>query len=471
MKNFLKKIKNIFFGNSLPQRLFQGYLITIFVGSILLMFTGTKKISFIDSLFTAASAFSDTGLSTINISSDFNFWGQLIILILIQIGGIGIMTLKIMLLLFLGKKIHFKERLFTSNERGSGKIGGSIDLIKVSMVVIFSTEIIAAIIFAIRFATVPEYASLFANKKELTWAAIFHSISSVNNAGFDILPGGNSLGVFAQDYFIQIVTMICFIIGGIGFPVFYDLKCYIVAKKQKKSYRVSLFTKFSVKAYLIVGLGGLILVFISELFAPKSGENIGILYNQNYPLMQRIFYILFNTVSTRNAGFATTNFEIFQPSSQLMFIILMWVGACPSSTGGGIRCTTFMVVILLIKSVAVGNNNVETKDRCIPKNTVNRAISVLVTSLIIVMISTLSLLIINQESLSLNQVLFEVASAFGTTGLSLGITSSLNTFSKAILILIMFIGQVGISTSLLLWMDKKVTSNTRVLPEEDIAIG
>ena len=470
MKSFFIKIKNIFFGNSLPQRLFQGYLLTIIIGSLLLMFTFTKnhEASFIDSLFVAASAFSDTGLSTVVLSETFNFWGQLIILILIQVGGIGIMTIKIMVLMFLGRKIHLKERLFGANERGSGKLGGSVDLIKISMIVIFSTDLIAALALILHFNFKPEYASLFDSKADMVWTSIFHSVSSVNNAGFDVLPGGTSLAVFKQDYFVQIVTILCLFIGGIGFPVFYDLKCYIVAKRKKEKFRMSLFTKFSVKAYIIVGVIGIILVFISELLAPK---NIGLLYNENYTLAERIFYVIFNTSSTRNAGYATIDLNEFQTSTQLIFSILMWIGACPSSTGGGIRCTTFMVVMLLIKSVATGKDDVETKDRSIPAKTVFRALSVFITGVILIVVFTLLLLVINMKTWNLMEVLFEVSSAFGTTGLTLGITPNLNVASKLVLIVVMFIGQVGISSFLLIWSDKKVIANTRSLPEEDITIG
>ena len=184
-----------------------------------------------------------------------------------------------------------------------------------------------------------------------------------------------------------------------------------------------------------------------------------------------IFALIFQTVSTRNAGFATVDLNVFAPSTNFLFIILMFIGAAPASTGGGLRCTTFLLVIYLLKSTATGTDRIEVCQRTIPKKTVEKAISVFITGISMIIIGTVALLFINNTSFSLDAVLFEVCSAFGTTGLSLGITANLNVLSKIILIFIMFIGYVGIATSLLIWSDKKVAKNLRTLPEEDITVG
>ena len=476
MKAFFNKIKNIFFGKTIAQRLFQGYLITLVIGSLLLLLpfasvSGAPKIKFIDSLFISASACSDTGLTTLTMSNQFTFFGQLIILILVQIGGIGILSLKIIFLLFLGKKIRLKERLFSSNERGNGKLGGSIDLIKTSLLVIFMTEIFAALATFLRLVCVSEYRDMFKNLGQLIWVSIFHGVSSVNNAGFDIFPvidGQSSLMVFKSDYFIQIITMISLIIGGIGFPIFYDIKNYIKAKRKKEVYHLSLFTKFSLQSYFIIGGIGLVLVFASELLAGKSGF---LFANNGFSIADKIFALIFQTVSTRNAGFATINLNMFANSTNFILIILMFIGAAPASTGGGLRCTTFFLVIYLLKSTATGADRVEVCQRTIPKKTIEKAISIFITGIVLIVFGTLALLFINNKTFSLTEVMFEVASAFGTTGLTLGITTQLNVLSKIILIFIMFIGYVGISTSLLIWSDRKVVKNLRTLPEEDLPIG
>ena len=475
MKAFFKKIKNIFFGNSVTQRLFQGYLIALIVGTLLLLLPfasvkGAPKISFVDSLFLSASACSDTGLTTLQLSSQFNFFGQLIVLILVQIGGIGILTLKILFFLFIGKKIKLKERLFGASERGSGKLGGSVDLIKTSIAVIFITEIVASILVGLRLYFVPEYREMFDSIPQLMWVSFFHGVSSVNNAGFDIFPvvnGSSSMSLFSSDYYMQIITIICLIIGGIGFPIFYDIKKWIKAKRKKEVYHLSLFTKFSLKSYFIVGFVGFILVVASELLAGSEG----FLFTKGISTGDKIFALIFQTASTRNAGFATVDMNVFHPSTIFLFTLLMCIGASPSSTGGGLRCTTFFLVLYLIKSVATGADRVETCKRTIPKKTVDKALSVFITSLVLVLFGTLLLLLVNKKTFGMTEVLFEVGSAFGTTGLSMGITAQLNVVSKLILIFIMFVGYVGISTSLLIWTDKKVAKNLRTLPEEDVTIG
>lgn len=209
---------------------------------------------------------------------------------------------------------------------------------------------------------------------------------------------------------------------------------------------------------------------ISELLAPTSS---GLLYSQDFTVMEKIFALIFQTTSARNAGFATVDLNILQPSTNLLLTILMCIGASPSSTGGGLRCTTFLLVVYLIKSVATGTDRVEIYKSFVPKNTVNKALGVFIATLFVVVGSSLLLLMVNSDNsiFTIEAVLLEVGSAFGTTGLSLGITYHLNVLSKIILIFVMFIGYVGISTSLLVWSDKKVVKNLRELPEEDITIG
>ncbi len=311
---------------------------------------------------------------------------------------------------------------------------------------------------------------MFSSTGNYICTSFFHSISATNNAGFDIFRGGTSLMVFKGDYYIQIITMLCLIIGGIGFPIFYDIKNYIKAKRKKEFYQVSLFTKFSVKSYFLVGFCGFLLIVISDLLAPNNSV---LLYWTDFTLMEKIFALIFQTTSARNAGFATVDLNLLQPSTNLLLTILMCIGASPSSTGGGLRCTTFLLVIYLIKSVATGTDRVEVFHRSVPKKTINKAVGVFIASLFVVVGSSLLLLMVNSnnEIFTIESVLLEVGSAFGTTGLSLGITYHLNVLSKIILIFVMFIGYVGISTTLLVWTDKKVVKNLRELPEEDITIG
>ena len=322
MKTFIDKI-NLFNCKTLPRKVFTFYFTAIMLGTILLMLpisrNSQQSISFIDALFTASSAFSDTGLTVLNTGIYFSWFGQIIILLLIQIGGVGLMTLKVLLFLFLGKKIGLKERMFATNERGTGQLGGTIDLIKTSLICIFSIELVAAILFSTRY-----YISYFDNPifdnniLKVIFQGIFAAVSSTNNAGFDILGGTNSIELFANDYFIQTITMICFILGGLGFPFFYDIRNFFVCKKQKTKFHLSYFSKFILKVYFGITLLAITCVLTLEL---TSGT---LLYDKSIPLAQRIFYIIFNTSSTRNAGYATIDLNRFSQGTQIVFSLLMY---------------------------------------------------------------------------------------------------------------------------------------------------
>lgn len=468
MKEILNKI-NIFNCKTLPRKIFTFYFIAIAIGTILLLLpisrsNSINNISLIDAIFTASSAFSDTGLIVLNTGKDFSIFGQVVIMLLIQIGGIGLMALKILLLMFIGKKIGLKEKLIATNERGSGKIGNTYEVIKTSLIVIFITELVATILFSLRYYFKYFDTPVFdGNVFNVIFQALFAAISSTNNAGFDIL-GGNSLEMFANDYYIQIVTMICFIIGGLGFPLFYDIKNLIKAKIKKEKYNISFFTKFVLRVYFGIALISLILVFIIEL---TSGT---LLYDKNIPLIQRIFYVIFNTFSTRNAGYATTNISNFAPGTQVVYSILMWIGAAPSSTGGGIRITTFFICLLALYSFSKNRNNTVFLNKAIPENTVKKSLLVSFLSQSLLIIVAI-IIISSSNNISLLEGYFEASSAFGTTGLTLGITTSLSTISKIAIIFLMFIGQLGVSSTILVWSNKKNNDSTLTYPQEDIIIN
>lgn len=468
MKDFLDKI-NLFNCKTLPRKVFTFYFTAIMLGTILLMLpisrnSGTEKISFIDSLFTVSSAFSNTGLTLYNTGTYFSLFGQIVILLLIQAGGLGLMTLKVMIFLFLGKKIGLKERISVTNERGDGKMGGSINLIKTALIGIFTIELIAAILFSFKY-----YFSYFdhpifdKNIFKVIYQGIFASISAVNNGGIDIL-GGNSLEMFANDYFIQIVTILCLIIGGLGFPFFYDVRNFIISKKQKTKFHLSYFSKFILRVYFSISIIGILIILIIEL---SSGT---LLYNNDISLIQRLFYIIFNSFSARNAGFYTTDINNFAEGSKIVLALLMWIGSAPASTGGGIRVTTFFICVLALISYSKNKKEVTFLDRRIPEDTVVKSLTVAFISQILVL--GVSIIIVSTiDNISFLQAFFESCSAFGVTGLSLGITTSLNIISKIAIILLMFTGQLGVSNAILMWSRKKNYTEKATLPEQDILIN
>ena len=468
MKEFINKI-NLFNCKTLPRKIFTFYFVAIMLGSLLLMLPishlNSQPISFIDAIFTASSAFSDTGLIVKNTGEYFTIFGQIVIMLLIQIGGIGLIALKVLLFLFLGKKIGLKERIFATNERGDGKLGGSIDLLKTGLITIFSVELIATILFACRYYFVYfDHPTFDNNIINVLFKALFSAVSSTNNAGFDIFGQTNSIEMFSNDYFIQIVTMSCFIIGGLGFPLIYDIKNYFACKKSKTKFHLSYFTKFVLRVYFGIAIVGLAAVFAIEL---ASGS---ILYDTSIPLLQRVFYVIFNTFSTRNAGYATIDLNNFATGTQVIFSILMWIGAAPASTGGGIRITTFFICILALSSYSKNKKQVSFIGRKIPDDTVVKSLLVVFISQTLIFIVA-TLIIICTPNVSFIQAYFEACSAFGTTGLTLGITPNLTALSKIFVILLMFIGQLGVSSTILIWANKKNYDEVQTLPEQDILIN
>lgn len=423
------------------------------------------SISFIDAVFTTSSAFSNTGLSVFNIGKDFSIFGQIVVLILIQIGGLGLMTFKVLIFLFLGKKIGFKDRISMTNERGNGKTGGSVDLIKTALIGVFFVEFILTILFFIRYSTSYFNNPIFdRNILKILYQSIFSSISAVNNAGIDILGNGNSIEMFASDYYIQTITIIGLVLGGLGFPIFYDIKNFFVCKKEKKKFHLSFFTKFILRVYFSISIIGIALILLVEL---TSGT---LLYNKEIPVIQRIFYVIFNSFSARNAGHSTIDINKFSEGSKIILALLMWIGSAPASTGGGIRCTTFFICILAILSFSKNKKEVTFLKRRIPEDTVVKSLMVTFISLILILSSSI-IIVSSMENVNFLQAFFETCSAFGVTGLSLGITSSLNTSCKLIIIFLMFIGQLGVSNAILIWSNNKTYTNKTILPEEDILIN
>lgn len=469
MKKFIDKI-NLFNCKTFPRKIFTFYFIAILLGTILLLLPISRNnpqdsLSIIDAIFTASSAFSDTGLIVVNTGTYFSIFGKIVIILLIQIGGIGLMALKVLLFLFLGKKIGLQERVFVANERGSGKLGGTISLMKTSLITIFTTELVAAILLGLRYYFVYFDNPIFNhNIFNVIFQAIFTSISSTNNAGFDILGQTNSIEIFANDYYIQTIMMICLIIGGLGFPFFYDIKNYIDCKKKKEKFTPSYFTKFILRIYFSITIISILLVLTIEL---ASGN---ILYDTSTSLFQRIFYIIFNTISTRSAGYATINLNNFSIGTRIVQSLLMWIGAAPASTGGGIRITTFFICILATISYSKNKKETTFLGRRIPDDTVFKSLIVAFTSQILLFITAITIVSSTNDTTFL-EAYFEASSAFGTTGLTLGITTKLSVISKILIILLMFVGQLGVSSTVLMWTNKKMYTNKQTLPEEDILIN
>ena len=486
------KIKSL----SIIKYIFFFYLFITLIGSLLLFLPISKEnnsISYVNALFVAASAFSDTGLTPITIGTNFSYFGQAIILVLIFIGGTGVIALKIYFFnILFNIPMSLKSRVALAQERGSTKIGMTNKLIKVSVTAMIILSIIGAIILLFYFYYIPgnfnapneQSFNPYHNWNTSIRYGLFHSISALNNAGFDIM-GPHSISPYYSDYGIQFIFIVLFVIGGIGFPVIYDVyewsRIKAVNPYTNTEFKFSLFTKVSTITYLIITVIGLTATFLVEINSdPLQGNGVSIWNGPGFGTRSdRIMALFFNTMSTRNAGFATVNYQSFNGITLVIHSVLMFLGSAPSSTGGGIRTTTIAIVFLTIWKHITNKSTVRTFKRQIHNDTVVKSLIVLATAIMLVIVTSVILVTslqsnggeIPMNQYSINDIVFEVCSAFGTTGLSTGLTHYLNTISKLALILVMFIGQLGVSSTLLVWGNKKTKSRHYHFYTEKITTG
>ncbi|WGI36334.1 TrkH family potassium uptake protein [Mesomycoplasma lagogenitalium] len=494
--------------------LFITYFLITIIGSLLLYsnFSQTKPgtINYIDSLFASASAFSDTGLSTKITAQDWTMFGQTVIAILILVGGIGVFAIKVYIINYIfGFKLGIFQKEVLSLERRSNKIGELKDVIIVSITIMFILIVFSTFIFFFIFYFSDGNFEVYDKNLNPQYNfnlslrfATFHSISALNNAGFDII-GNHSLAPYYSNYLLQIWIMILFIIGGIGYPVIYDLYLWIVSifKKSEKKHKFSLFSKVSLITYFTLSLLGIILVITFETTSKNAnnfwnlktsnaiywGDGISKSYDYGNGF-NKTFAIIFIVFSTRSAGFTTFDLYNLTDTSLAILSILMFIGASPASTAGGIRSTTFAIIILNLFSIMRGKKSTHIFKRKIKGETVNQASIVLILSILLNLISfgILNTSFITHGGNLLTHdwehqptervygsihIFFEVTSAFGTSGLTTGITDKLNYISKLSLLLIMFIGQLGISSTILVWGSNNSKFSKYEYLEEDIAIG
>ena len=505
---FFKGLSSLIVGKNVSSSilLLRIYLITIFIGALLLYSPGSLKYygylkqpngdtyTFLDALFTAVSAFSDTGLTIVETWDHYTAFGHLVIIVLITLGGIGVLSVGVLFFNWAWSKMNLKLRLNLKNERGSTKLGGSLELIKIAVAVILLGILMGTLFLTPYFyyngpSTQDFWIELRGNWGNSFWISLFHSASAINNAGFDIM-GSSSLLPFVSDVYVQMIFIVLIIIGGIGFPVIYDIWKWLKFKfnKDRDFFHWSLFTKITVSAYFLIFFIGLIIVFVLE-FASSDPNSLFNLAKTNaetsigksFSMWEVINSIIFSTFSTRNAGFSTIPIHLYQESTRIVWSLLMWIGSSPASTAGGIRTTTFALIVIGSFYSLRGSKRVFAFKRRIPDVTITKSFVIGMSSLMLIVLSSTILLIdiysipdqiIKQGSI-FGTIFFEVASAFGTTGLSTGITPYLGDISKIVIILLMIIGQLGVSTTLIILSsikEKKIDEEV-VHGEEEVLIG
>ncbi len=430
-----------------------GFLLMIIVGTMLLMLPISSKsgewTSFSDAIFTSTSATCVTGLV---VRDTFRYWslfGQLVILVLIQIGGLGFMTIATLFSLVLRRKIGLKERELLHESVSTLHIGGIVKLTKRILIGTCLFEGLGAIVLSIRF--IPQLGVL-----KGIYNAVFHSISAFCNAGFDLMgryEEYSSFTAYAADPIINITIMALIIIGGIGFIVWEDV---LMHKLKFRKYH--LHSKIVLTMTVILVFGGAFLFLIFEQNNLMADMTFG----------EKIYASLFSSVTARTAGFNTIDTAALSQSSKLLTIILMFIGGSPGSTAGGIKTTTFFVIALYVVSSMRHENECNIFGRRIEPDAIRRAASVLATNLFLVL--SVTLVICGIQNFNLVDVLFETFSAIGTVGMSTGITRDLEELSRMLIVFLMYCGRVGSLSFALAFTERKMPSPLQQ-PVEKITIG
>jgi trk system potassium uptake protein TrkH len=420
-----------------------GFLSVIFIGSVLLFlpFSTKQPISFINAFFTSTSAVCVTGLSVVSIKN-FTDIGQVIIMLLIQIGGLGYMSVTSFLLLSFKRKLSYEDKLMLKESLSYPTMHDLFGFFYRILLFVFISEFLGALLLSIVFYGKMGVLGIY--------YGIFHSISAFNNAGFSLFS--DSLVSYQYNIVVNFVVMALIVIGGIGFLVVDEFFLY----KSGKIKRFSVHTKLVLVSTVFLIIIGTVFIFLIE--------RNGIL--QHRGIWQDLLVSLFQSVTTRTAGFNTVDISYMRPSTIFLFVILMFIGASPSGTGGGIKTTTAFVVFLSIYSYIRGEDEAIVFKRRIPAKTIERAF--VIFSLSSIFIVFVAFILSDFEKFPFLSVLFETVSAISTVGLSVGKNLSLSAqfsdIGKLIIILLMFVGRVGIFTFSIALLKKRVKRRYR-LPE------
>lgn len=435
------------------QLLVSYYFIAIATSFILLrlpaVYIEGVEVSLVDTLFTAVSAVSVTGLTVFNISETLTPFGLVVLLVILQLGAIGIMSIGTFLWIILGKRIGMRERQLIMIDHNQYNLSGVVHLLKEIVKILFIIEAIGAFILSFHFMR------YFDTWKEAVKHGIFASISATTNGGFDIT--GDSLIPYHTDYFVQFVVMILIVLGAIGFPVLIELKKFLLRKET--AFRFSLFTKITTVTYgLLFVIGTLVILLIESFHSLK-----GMVWHE------KLFTAMFHSISARSGGLTTFDVTLFSEATDIFLSFLMFIGASPSSVGGGIRTTTFALAILFLYNFANGRTEIQLYGREIYLIDIFRSYVVIILAFFMVMISTM-ILLITEPTATTTQIIFEITSAFGTAGMSLGITEQLSTEGKFVIMILMFIGRVGL-ISFLYTLGGRVDKPPYHYPKERVIIG
>ncbi|MFP3389389.1 TrkH family potassium uptake protein [Brevibacillus sp. SIMBA_040] len=435
-----------------PKTLVIGFALIILIGTTLLTLPSATEnglgLPWLDALFTATSATCVTGLVVVDTGTTFTVFGQLVILSLIQIGGLGFMTVATFFALIMRKKISLRERLILQESLNHISMEGVVRLAKMILIFTALAEFIGGVLLSIRFAFD------FPLGKAI-YFGFFHAISNFNNAGFDLMGEFSSLTAYVDDPLVTLVVCALIVLGGIGFLVVSEVYDY------PRTHRLSLHTKVVLATTAFLVVGGTVLIFLLEYTNTKTLQPLS--------PMGKVLGSLYQSVTARTAGSNTLSIGDMHQSSLFLIILLMFIGASPGSTGGGIKTTTFATLIGAVIAQIKGKEDVIFFRQRILPHIIYKSLTVTMIGLFIVMAMTM-VLSITEPGATFQMVLFEVTSAFATTGLSMGLTPMLSPIGKCLIVLTMFAGRVGPLTIAFALAQRKQKEYYRY-PKGKITIG
>ena len=446
------KRKNIY---TPVQILAMGFAIVIVIGAILLSLPiasqSGKVTPFIDCIFTSTSAVCVTGLVTVDTGTHWTYFGKTVIMLLIETGGLGFMSVATLVFFFLGKRITLKERLIMQEAMNVNSLQGLVKMVKYVLIFTFSVEGIGAVLFATQF--IPQ----FGIAKGIYYS-IFHAVSAFCNAGFDLMGNFKSVTAYANNSVIILTIAALITIGGLGFYVWVEIyNCKDIKK-------LSLHSRIVIYTTLVLIVGGAILMYIFEMKNPYTMQGMSV--------KGKVLSSIFASVSPRTAGFNSIPLDKMTTAGNFLTIILMFIGGSPGSTAGGIKTATAVVLFMTVVSVVKGRDDTEIFQKRINKEIVYKALVITVLGLTLVVVVTMILSITEQPNIPFEYFIYEATSAFATVGLTLGLTTKLTVVGKIIIALTMYAGRVGPLTIILaLAKNKKGKSGTIKYPEGKILIG
>jgi len=431
--------------------LLYGFLALIALGTILLVLPFANRSGqstpVMDALFTSTSAVCVTGLVVVDTGDHWSFFGQMVILALIQIGGFGFMTSATLLLLVFGRRIGLRERLLISDSMGGTQLGGLVRLIRRIALYAVTLELVGAVVFFFRF-------SRDNSVGEAVWKSLFHSVSAFNNAGFDLFGGFRSLSGYHTDGLVVIATAVLIILGGISFMVVADVL------RTRGLKRLSLNSKLVLSTTALLLVGGMALILLTEFRDP---DTLGAL-----SVPQKLLSAFFQSVTARTAGFSTTSMAGLADFTLLLIMLLMFVGGASGSTAGGVKVNTFGLLLATIWSAIRGREEAGAFGREFSNQLVHRALAVALLSLGAITL-TVFLLTVTEESQFVD-LLFESVSAFGTVGLSTSVTPGLSPGGKAVIAMTMLVGRLGPLTLALSLIQRQHPTEYHY-PKDAVTIG